>query len=901
MLLIGLFALVFLLMPTEAQAGPAVIAVVAVVAVAGAAWLGAISVATAVLIAVSVALSFVSTLLRPAPKSGQNEGANAGGSAQQVENMITVREPVAVRTIVYGQRRVAGKIVFAHVNGENRFLHLVVVFAGHPVEGFHTIFLNEHPIAIDGNGMVTGGEFMGLALLKVHLGETDQGADGTIINGTGVWEATDRLRGCAYIYARFEWEPSVTNPTFGGKVYQAGVPNITVELRGKKVYDPRTATTYWTANSALCLADYLTDPQYGIGVTYDDIDEPALIAAANACDEDIPLRVGGGTGSEKRYETDGELLSSAEPQVNIGYLLGAMHGRLLYNGDKWRILAGVYINPTVAFSDDDLRAGPRVSTITSRADLFNSVKGTFHDRPSNYIKSDFPPIVSNTAIAQDGEQIWRDIDLPMTVSNTRAQRIAKIDLLLARQPIVAQMPCKLTAWQCQAGDTITWTSPRYGWSAKPFEVRKAVFAVADDGTLGVDLDLAETTSTAYDWDADADQIVVDPAPNTNFPSATKTLPPSNLRVTEELYVARDGGGVKARVVLNWDASPDAFLEQYRAVYRAVGSSIWTSLGSTDELTIDWPDAVPGTYDFGVWARNYRQVGSPLVVHRRSIAGLSAPPAAPTGLTVAAMGNVLALATWDLTPDLDVAQGGQILFRHSSLTTGATWADGVSIGQPQAANASVAWLPLKAGTYLAKYIDSTGQWSPVATFVQSQDSVLEFTGLTDGLLEEHPDFTGAKSGVAVDGGNLMLSGDADFDSVPDVDALVLFDFPGGVTSSGTYDWSTPIDLGSVKRFRLTVGITSQVVDIFDDFDSRLGDVDGWPSWDGDVEGDEADALTFVQTTDDDPGGSPAWSDWRRADSLEVVARGVKLQTRIASSDSNYNIHISALSALAEGLV
>lgn len=956
--LIGILVLC-VLWAEPAHAEPISLTVATVLGVS--AFWGAVITYTAAFV-LSLAVSFVaSALLRP-PKTGQSAGYSSGGSAQQTANLITVREPVAVKNIVYGQRRVAGKIVFAHVTDENRFLHMIIVFAGHEIDSFHTIYLNDRPVSLDGNEMVNSGEFTGLVRLKRHTGSPAQGADGTLINETrGLWETSDRLRGCAYIYARFEFEPSFSNPTYGGKVYQGGVPNLTCEIRGKQVYDPRTTTTYWTANSALCLADYLADPVFGIGIGYADIDETALIAAANACDESVIYDVGTGA-TEPRYETDGELLSSAEPAENIGYLLGAMHGRLHYGGDKWRILAGVYIAPTVALSDDDLRSGPTISTIASRRDLFNSVKGTFVDRQQNYIRADFQPISSPSYVSADGEEIWKDIDLPMTVKPVRARRIAKIEMQRSRQQITAVMPCKLTAWKAQAGDTITWTSTRYGWSSKAFEVRKAVLAIADDGTLGVDLHLAETASAVYDWTSSGLDWL-DPAPDTNFPSAGTVKPPSNLRVTESLYTARDGGGVKARVTLAWDASPDYWVDHYEGFYRAVGATEWKPLGRTDGLELEWPDAVPGQYDFALRAVNHRRIASTSLVVRRQVAGLSAAPSPPKNFSVVSFGNVGGFASWDPPGDLDVAQGGYMVIRHSPLTSGATWADGISIGQRlYPAAATTAALPLKSGTYMAKFQDSTGQFSDVVSFVQRQDGALEFSALTGGTLDEAAgDFAGTKVNCYLnEDGALAIVGNDEFDDVGDVDALVNWDFAGGVVTdapmvlgfrratilgnpntggvlgdpaipsvlgragspsrtvlgdpasgivlgrprlpSAYYDWSTPIDLGSVKHCRLTVTCTAVAVDVFDDIDSRSGDVDSWASWDGEIVGDQADAWTVVQATDDDPASpSAVWTDWQRVDAAEFHRRGFRLRTYLNSKDAAVNIELSALSAAVEGVV
>ena len=52
---------------------------------------------------------------------------------------------------------------------------------------------------------------------------------------------------------------------FDSDVYPNGVPNIIVEVEGKKVFDPRTSGTAHSRNPALCIRDYLTNSDYGLG------------------------------------------------------------------------------------------------------------------------------------------------------------------------------------------------------------------------------------------------------------------------------------------------------------------------------------------------------------------------------------------------------------------------------------------------------------------------------------------------------------------------------------------------------------------------------------------------------------------------------------------------------------
>lgn len=62
--------------------------------------------------------------------------------------------------------------------------------------------------------------------------------------------------------------------------------NVTFDVTGRTVYDPRSGQTVWSENPALCIADYATNPIYGWGMNYaTQIPEANLISAANYFDE----------------------------------------------------------------------------------------------------------------------------------------------------------------------------------------------------------------------------------------------------------------------------------------------------------------------------------------------------------------------------------------------------------------------------------------------------------------------------------------------------------------------------------------------------------------------------------------------------------------------------------------
>jgi hypothetical protein len=347
-------------------------------------------------------------------------------------------------------------------------------------------------------------------------------------------------------------------------------------------------------------------------------------------------------------------------------------------------------------------------------------------------------------------------------------------------------------------------------------------------------------------------------------------------VTEDLYVTREGDGVKAKAIMSWVASPDAFIYLYQPEYKLAADTEWIPLPRTPSTTAEVLDIAPDIYNFRVKAINTLNASSVYTETTKQISGLAAPPTAPQNLYWTAIGG-LAYLNWAPSPDLDVRIGGKYVFRYSPDTSDG-WANSTTIGNAVPGSSSQALLPLKPGIYMVKAEDSSGvQSSTTSSVIVTQDTIYALSVIA--TLTEDPTFGGSKTNCSVSGGVLSLT---------------------DTTLPGTYLFSSKMDLGSVKRVRLTAKLKAAVVNPTDLFDSRPGlfdDAEG--SFDGDDTA-SADAVVFVRSTQTDPNGSPTWTAWNRLDSGEFVARGFDFKVELVSYDSAFNIEISELEAEAAEL-
>ena len=585
-----------------------------------------------------------------------------------------------------------------------------------------------------------------------------------------------------------------------------------------------------------------------------EIDETALIAAANICDESIPLDAGG---DENRYEAHGSFDSVETPEAILNKLVTSMAGKLLLTNGYWVILAGAYRTPTITLDEDDLRAGIRVQTLQSKNQQFNSIRGVFAAPENLYQPTDFPAIKSATYIAEDsGLQTWKDITLPFTTSVTMAQRLAKIDLLRSRQQIGLTYPAKLTAFNVQVGDVIYINNTRLGWSSKPFEVVSNTIVLNEDGgalLIGFDLELRETATNVFDWDASEEQPF-DAAPNTNLPDIRNVIAPGiaasdELRVQNETLITTmlvnvTGGGV--------------FRDRYEVEAKISTDTQFINLGQASGNRFEFPNVVDGAI-YNIRARTISTLGvaSPYATLTHTIVGETAPPSDVTGFSV----NIIegdAHLSWVPVPDLDLSH---YRIRYSSLTSGATYSNAVDMVEKVSRPAASIVVPALTGTYMIKAYDKLGIPSQNATLIINEVSKAVYQNLI-ATITEHPTFSGAKTDCTVVSDRLQLS--------------------TGETS-GEYVFANLFNLGAVYTSKLIAKIDVIREDFANQFDGAGGLFDDRAGlFDGDISDfDDINVDLLISTTDDDPAGSPTWTAYRKFVAGEYKARGIRFKAILTS--------------------
>lgn len=489
----------FIHFPEPAAADPITLAVAATVSsVVGAGGVGAFTFGFAGFsFAAGWSSIFASIAVRSALGFALNALTSKGGKARGGYKINELGAALP-HQIVYGETRLGGVIFYQTLTDKgtppseetNEYYHMCIAFAAHEIEQFTTIYIDDEAATIDANGNVTApSRWAGNIRIKEHLGSPDQQADPDMVSEIAEWTSDHRARGIAYLYCRFDYSSDFVN----------GVPTITALVKGRKVYDPREAdhdpadpsTWAWSENPALCVRDYLM-ADFGLEESSDLIDDTAVAAAADDCDEELtsPTRT--------RYTCNGAFLLDSSPESIVRSLLSSMGGLLYFTNGKWGMQAAVAPTTVCELNEDDLRGSLRISTRQSRRDTYNTVTGVYRGAATEYVEADYGEVTDETYRDEDGGvRIATDLPLIFTDTEEMAQRLAQIALQKHRKQITVTGRWGLKALQLRVGDRVTVTDEYAGFSSKLFEVVDWKFSLSDQMDIQIAMILREDGTTVY--------------------------------------------------------------------------------------------------------------------------------------------------------------------------------------------------------------------------------------------------------------------------------------------------------------------------------------------------------------------------------------------------------------------
>ncbi|MBK1835000.1 phage tail protein [Roseibacillus ishigakijimensis] len=504
-----------------------------------------------------LAASAVSYFFAPKPK-GQ-KGEEAKGRSGNVRSAETAQH------VVYGYTTKGGTLFYINGTGsDNDYLHEMLVLAGHEVEAIGDVRYNAENVEAVGDVTLPepagGGGFLSTVVnglrnvinrdenssaahqsrIKKHLGSPTQSADSNAVSENTNWTNDHRARGQAYLYLRLNYKSSV---------FTSFIPNVTAEVFGRKLYDPRDSQTRWTMNPALIIADIL---ESYLGVARENIDQTALATAADICDE----RVTNKDASESpRYTANGYIELDGDWEKWLTPFINAMAGAVVEWGGTYYIHAGAWTEPVLTLTDDDFMGAFTRSLSGSDRDRSNAAKGTFIGPQSYDEPTEFPIVKDAVAIGEDGGRVnWLELDLEMVNDHRQAQRVANILLQESRrdETMTVEVPL-VVALDVKPWDNVRLVSNIFGFDE--------TFRVIDHRILPgmpitAELTLKRHDPEVYDWNPATQEGDLQNA-KTNLPGVgDKTVPTAATYALTPIFADDDHRA--GSLSLNWTDPATSF-------------------------------------------------------------------------------------------------------------------------------------------------------------------------------------------------------------------------------------------------------------------------------------------------------------------------------------------------------
>jgi hypothetical protein len=456
------------------------------------------------------------------------------GPGLQGQELSFVADTRAPRQMIVGRRLVSGSMVAHYEAGNQGYrLHLVIALADHPVQGCARLVADGRVVLADlVHGVRTAvpgydtDRDEDTFFVTFYDGRPGQTADANLIAESlldadvqagrkNAWTADHVGAGVAYAHVELVWHQSRMNSP----------PQLQWEIDGAKIYNRRKdataggsgahridnpSTWEFSTNVADIAAHFLQGYQvagdryaFGVGLLPEEIPYAAYAAAADLCDEDITVGVGGAAATLTRYAANGVIQADVPFETVIEELQVQMAARVVDFGGRIGFLPAVERTPVVSLTDGDQISADSVRFHDKRrfSDLVGAVAGNFSDATKLYRPEPYERQVAPEAeLADGGEASTRTINLPFETDARRAARIASIWLERERRQATLAGTFNQAAWALEPGDWFSYTSPHEQLEDELFEVIDIVKHA--DMTCTITAQAVDADIVAYDNDND---------------------------------------------------------------------------------------------------------------------------------------------------------------------------------------------------------------------------------------------------------------------------------------------------------------------------------------------------------------------------------------------------------------
>ncbi len=589
-------------------------------------------------------------------------------------NTRSTQEPIP---LIYGRCRVGINQAYAGCSGEdNKYLHIIGIVGEGPLhgiaqtDGVDQVFLDDKLYTAYGS----------LVYYEFFTGTDDQAVCATLAAADPTWN--DPLRHTAYLYIRLRWNADKFQ----------GLPNITIEVEGQELYDPRDETTGYSTNPALAVRDFLarSSRRGGLGIASARIDDDAIGGAASYC--------------EAKDWTVGIPLTQNRPAVdNLRDILACFRGAVVYAAGSFRLkyLDLDYESSVMSLTEDDVALAGDASSLRIRQpslfDAPNAVRCKYLNAEKRYQTDDF--VLSDAAaVAADGDLREETVTLTGVNASANVQKLANYWLERLRHNRTAEFAAGSRCLALEPLDLVDLTHSLTGWDGQIMRVQGV--SVQPDGAVG--LSLLEENAAFYDDDYDDiahvwyETTLPDPS------GAVRGV--HNVSQAEEVYSYRGRSFTRWTVDFDPPDPEDYPWWDHAEIWLAIGAGGWKFMTkAASDYQLD-PVEEGVTYYLKIQSvsiHGAREAFEDAYTVSHTIVGKTDAPADIDSLTAVASNDVVNLYA-DPVADPDVV--------GYEVRLGANWSGGLFIGFNETPNIRLAGVRPGTHTFWMAAKDNAGNYS-----------------------------------------------------------------------------------------------------------------------------------------------------------------------------------------------
>lgn len=250
-----------------------------------------------------------------------------------------------------------------------------------------------------------------------------------------------------------------------------------------------------------CLFDYFTNVIYGAAVPADEVDVNTLTALNTYSDLSVIYEdqtLGANQVLDARYRINGVVDSEQPVLNNIENLASSAGSWVSYDVQRgqWSLVINKEETPLIDFNDSTIIGSISVSG-TGIDDLYNRVKVEFPNRDirdaADFITIALPEQDKN---ANEYENTF-NITYDLINEPVQAEILGFIELKQSRVDLVIRFTTDYSYTTLTAGDVISLTNGRFGWTNKVFRIVSVNEQQDDSGQLLVDITALEYDENVY--------------------------------------------------------------------------------------------------------------------------------------------------------------------------------------------------------------------------------------------------------------------------------------------------------------------------------------------------------------------------------------------------------------------